>query len=288
MNKNRLQLFFGFLIVIAIVVWAASFSKFNADSSSTDKIYFLNVGQGDSEYIKLRDGKDILIDGGPDQKVLEELGKVMDFNDRRIDLVVLTHPHADHLTGLIDVVNRYEIGQVWESGVVYPSKTYDKWQDLLKQKNIPDSFVSYGQEKSFNNSATKFKVIYPLSTEKNLTIDNLNDSSVVTELDDGKFSSLFLGDSEKTVQIKYLDKLQQITVLKVGHHGSQNGTLEDLLQITRPAIAVIEVGKNTYGHPAASTLNLLKQYAIQIYRTDQNGTVEVDFNSTDYSVKENQ
>lgn len=284
MNKHRLQLFFGFLIVVAIVVWAASFSKFNADSSFRDKIYFLNVGQGDSEYIKLRDGQDILIDGGPDQKVLEELGKVMDFNDRRIDLVVLTHPHADHLTGLIDVANRFEIGQVWESGVVYPSKTYDKWQDLLKQKNIPDSFVSYGQEKSFNNSATKFKVIYPLSTEKNLTIDNLNDSSVVTELDDGKFSSLFLGDSEKTVQIKYLDKLQQITVLKVGHHGSQNGTLEDLLKITRPAIAVIEVGKNTYGHPAASILNLLKQYAIQIYRTDQNGTVEISTDSVNYNV----
>lgn len=285
MSKHRLQLFFGFLLVIAIVVWAASFSKFNADSPSRDKIYFLNVGQGDSEYIKLRDGQDILIDGGPDQKVLEELGKVMDFNDRRIDLVVLTHPHADHLTGLIDVANRYEIGQVWESGVVYPSSVYNKWQDILKQKNIPDDFVFFGQEKSFNNGATKFKVIYPLSTEKNLTIDNLNDSSVVTQLDDGKFSSLFLGDSEKTAQIKYLEKLQQITVLKVGHHGSQNGTLEDLLKIARPAIAVIEVGKNTYGHPAASTLNLLKQYAVQIFRTDQNGTVEISTDGTGYNIK---
>ena len=284
MNKHRLQLFFGFLIVVAIVVWAASFSKFNADSSSRDKIYFLNVGQGDSEYIKLRDGKDILIDGGPDQKVLEELGKVMDFNDRRIDLVVLTHPHADHLTGLVDVVNRYEIGQVWESGVAYPSSIYDEWQNILKQKNIPDIFVSYGQEKSFNNDATKFKVVYPLSTEKNLTIDNLNDSSVVTELDDGKFSALFLGDSEKTAQIKYLDKLQQITVLKVAHHGSQNGTLEDLLKTTRPAIGVIEVGKNTYGHPAASTLSILKQYAVQIYRTDQKGTVEISTDGINYSV----
>jgi len=284
MSKHRLQLFFGFLIVVAIVVWAASFSKFNADSSSTDKIYFLNVGQGDSEYIKLRDGKDILVDGGPDQKVLEELGKVMDFNDRHIDLVVLTHPHADHLTGLIDVAQRYEIGEVWESGVVYPSSVYDKWQDLLKQKNIPDSFVSYGQEKSFNGNMTKFKVSYPLSSEKNLTIDNLNDSSVVTELDDGKFSTLFLGDAEKTAQVKFLDKLQKITVLKVGHHGSQNGTLEDLLKITRPAIAVIEVGKNTYGHPAASTLDLLKQYAIQIFRTDQDGTVEISTDGVDYNV----
>ena len=285
MNKNRLQLFFGFLIVVAIVVWAASFSKFNADSSSKDIIYFLNVGQGDSEYIKLRDGKDILIDGGPDKKVLEQLGKVMDFNDRRIDLVVLTHPHADHLTGLIDVVNRYEIGQVWESGVVYPSSVYKEWQDILKQKNIPNDFVSFGHEISFNNDTTKFKVIYPLSTQKNLTIDNLNDSSVVTQLDDGKFSALFLGDAETTTQTKFLDKLGKITVLKVGHHGSKNGTLEELLKITRPDIAVIEVGKNSYGHPAASVLSLLKQYAVQIYRTDQNGTVEISTDGINYSVK---
>ena len=280
---NRTKLFFGILIITAVVVLVAV-SRGTADTKNLDRVYFLNVGQGDSEYIKLRDGQDILIDGGPDQKVLEELGRVMDFNDRRIDLVVLTHPHADHLTGLIEVANRFEIGQVWESGVVYPSSVYIKWQDLLKEKNIPSDYVAFGTEKSFNNNMAKFKVIYPLSNEKNLTIDNLNDSSVITELDDGKFSALFLGDAEVTTQAKFLDKLKKITVLKVGHHGSKNGTLEDLLKITRPDIAVIEVGKNSYGHPAASVLSLLKQYAVQIYRTDQNGTVEISTDGSTYDV----
>lgn len=287
MNKQKLQLFFGFLIVVAVVVWVAFFSKFNADTAKLDKIYFLNVGQGDSEYIKFRDGHDILIDGGPDQKVLSELGKVMDFGDRRIDLIVLTHPHADHLTGLIDVISRYEVGEVWESGVVYPSSVYDKWQNDLKQKNIADIFVTSNTEKSFNNGAIKFKVLYPLSSEKSLKIDNLNEASVVTQLDDNQISFLFLGDSETTAQTNYLNKLQKITVLKVAHHGSKNGTNEDLLKILRPAVAVIEVGQNTYGHPAPNTIDLLKSYAAQIYRTDQNGTVEISTDGINYNIKAN-
>lgn len=283
---ERAKLFLGALFVIAIVIGIAVFSKSTADTNKNLKVYFFDVGQGDSEYIKTPDGKDILIDGGPDDKVLQELGKVMDFGDRRIDLVVLTHPHADHLTGLVDVILRYDIGEVWESGVEYPSATYDVWKSEIKNKNIPDKFVSASDEKDFNIGAIKFLVLYPLSSLKNQKIDNLNNASVVTELKDGNFTSLFLADAEKSVQGKFLDKLSKTTIVKVGHHGSENGLLEDVLKVTRPAIAVIEVGKdNKYGHPAASTIALLKSYAAQIFRTDQDGTVEVDWDGTSYSVQ---
>ncbi len=284
--QKRLQLFFGFLIIAAFVIWIAAFSSGTADVDKNLKVYFFDVGQGDSEYIKMPDGKDILIDGGPDDKVLQELGKVMDFGDRRIDLVVLTHPHADHLTGLVDVISRYDIGEIWESGVEYPSATYDAWKSEIKNKNISDKFVQAGDEKDFNEGAIKFLVLYPLSNLKNQKIDNVNNASVVTELQDGNFTSLFLGDAEKSAQSKFLFKLSKTTIIKVGHHGSENGLLEDLLKITRPAIAVIEVGKdNKFGHPAASTINLLKSYAVQIYRTDQNGTVEIIWNGINYSVQ---
>ncbi|AKM82438.1 TPA: MBL fold metallo-hydrolase [Candidatus Berkelbacteria bacterium] len=288
MIKNRLQFIFGFLLVSAVIIWAGYFTNSNADTNNTDHIYFLDVGQGDSEYIKLRDGSDILIDGGPDQKVLTELGRVMDFGDRKIDLVILTHPHADHLTGLISVINRFEIGEVWESGVEYPSSVYDQWKNDIKTKNISDSFVTAGKSQSFNFGQTKFSVLYPLLPEKNLKIDDLNNSSVITQLSDGRISFLFLGDAQLEAQQKILNQLNLITVLKVGHHGSSNGTLDDLLKITRPAVGVIEVGKdNTYGHPASSVINLLKSYAVRIYRTDQNGTVEISTDGKSYNIKTN-
>lgn len=283
MNRNRLQLFFGFLIVICFVVWIGYFAGARGDSSGGLKIYFLNVGQGDAEYIKMPSGEDILIDGGPDDKVLNELGKVMDFGDRRIDLVVLTHPHADHLTGLVDVINRYEIGEVWDSGVEYPSAVYDTFRNDVKNKNIPEKFVKAGDEKSYENGKIKFQVLYPLLSEKNKTIDNLNNASIVTSLEDNKFSAIFMGDLEKSVSLK-LNK--NYTVLKVAHHGSENGLSEDLLKVIRPAIAVIEVGQdNKFGHPTKSTIDLLKSYVVQIYRTDQNGTVTVSSDGINYTVK---
>jgi competence protein ComEC len=111
---------------------------------------------------------------------------------------------------------------------------------------------------------------------------------MVTELEFNQFSALFTGDLEKTAQPQIYDKLQAVTVLKVDHHGSNTGTTDDWLKILRPAIAVIEVGAgNTYGHPHAATLNLLKNYAVQIYRTDQNGTVEIESDGATWQVKTN-
>jgi competence protein ComEC len=286
---ERVKLFLGTLLVIAVGIGIAVFSKSTADTSGQLKVYFLDVGQGDSEYIKTPAGADILIDGGPDNKVLSELGKVMSFGDNRIDLVVLTHPHADHITGLVDVISRYQIGEIWESGAAYPSTIYDAWKSQIKNKNITDEFPIAGREKDFDSGQIKFKVLYPLSSEKNKTIDNLNNASVVMELDFNKFSTLFTGDLEVTAQPQIYQKLHTVTVLKVDHHGSSTGTNDNWLKILRPAIAVISVGaKNTYGHPAASTIALLKAYAAQIYRTDQNGTLEISSDGISYSVKTNQ
>jgi competence protein ComEC len=282
-SKWKIQFILSALIVIAIVVWAGYFAQNKAETNNNLKVYFLNVGQGDSEYIKLPTGEDILIDGGPDNSVLAELGKVMDFNDREINLVVLTHPHADHLTGLVDVLQRYKVQEIWESKVNYPSATYDAFKNEINQNNINDKVAIAGLEEDFGQ--IKFKVLYPLASLENKKIDNLNNASVVTELDDNNFKALFLGDAEQNAQQQFLNQLTNMTVVKVAHHGSTNGLLEDLYKITRPAIAVIEVGaKNTYNHPAKATIDLLKQYAIQIYRTDQDGTVEIESNGVKYNI----
>jgi competence protein ComEC len=283
-QQHKIQIFFGILIIAAVAVWLSVYHQNQADTPNILKIYYLNVGQGDSEYIKLPNGKDILIDGGPDDRVLTELGKVMNFNDKEISLMVLTHPHADHIAGLVSVMERYKIGEIWWSDVSYPSNVYDAFKEKIKQNNIDNKIVSAGTEEDFDN--IKFKVLYPLTSLENKKIDNLNNASIITELDDDNFKALFLGDAEQDSQKQIINKLSKMTVVKVAHHGSTNGALDDLYKIARPTIAVIEVGaKNNYGHPAQSVINLLKKYLVQIYRTDQNGTIEIDFDGKNYQVK---
>lgn len=278
--KNRLKLFFGLLIIFAIFIWAGAFSTASVADTNLH-IYFLNVGQGDSEYIKTPSGNDILIDGGPDDTVLSELGKVMNLGDRKIDLVILTHPHADHLTGLISVINRYEIGEIWETGVEYSSGTYDTWKNSIKEKGIKSELVDENYQKIFDG--VKIKVLYPLSNLKNQTIDNLNNSSIISELDYNQFSALFLGDAEISAQAQILKKIKPMTVMKIAHHGSQNALNKDLMQIVRPSLVIIQVGsKNTYGHPSSNVILYLKSLAAQIYRTDEDGTIEIISNGETY------
>lgn len=288
-RKEKIQFFLGLIALIGLIFLIFYTTKPQASEQGLN-IYFLNVGQGDATYIKTPSGQDILIDGGPDNAVLTELGRVMSFSDREIDLVILSHPHADHITGLLEVLKRYKVDEVWETAVVHPSATYTSWQAEIKTQNIPEKFVSAGDEKIFDS--VKIKVIYPLSSLEKTTIDNLNNASIVNRLEYNKFSTLFTGDAEGEVQKILLKSSENMslyaTVIKVAHHGSENGISEDFLKMVRPAIAVISVGKdNKYGHPAVSVINLLKKYAIQIYRTDQNGTIEISSDGENYQVDKN-
>lgn len=278
--KNTRYLF-GLLFVIAIFVWIGFFVSSSADSSNNLKIYFLNVGQGDSEYIKMPDGEDILIDGGPDKSVLQELGKVMSVGDRQINLVVLTHPHADHLDGLVDILKRYQVDEVWQSGVNYPSAAYDEFKNIIAQENIKNDYVKAGDERNFGQ--IKFLVLYPLSNLQNQNFDNINNASIVNRLEYNKFSALFLGDAEKSAQQNLVNSAQRTNVVKIAHHGSSDSINENYLNIVRPEISIIEVGANNkFGHPAKATIDYLTRLASQIYRTDQDGNIEIESDGNNY------
>jgi competence protein ComEC len=280
-SKKILELIFGILTITAFVIVILLYQRPTADSGL--KIEFLDVGQGDAIYIKTVSGQDILIDGGPDNSVLAGLGKVMDLSDREINLVILSHPHADHLTGLVEVLQRYKVDEVWETGVAYPSATYDEFEKEIQTKNIPEKFVRAGDEKNFGE--TKISILYPLLELKNQKIDNLNNSSIVARLNYLNFTALFPGDLEKDAQAKVPTENLFSTILKVPHHGSQNGLSESFLKAVRPAVAVISVGKdNKFGHPHEATLNLLKQLAIKYYRTDQDGRIEIITSGQGYAV----
>lgn len=287
-KSNSMKKNFQFLLsvfTVAVVVVIVAFSQSRADVGGQKlRLYFLDVGQGDSAYIKNSDGTDILIDGGPDDTILTKLGKIMAFGDREINLVILTHPHADHLDGLVEVLKRYQVDEIWQSGVNHSTAAYAEFKNLISQKQIKNEFVQNGATKNFG--PVKILVLYPLLDLKNQDIDNVNNASVVSRLEYNQFSALFTGDAEKEVQQQILAQTQKATVLKVAHHGSKDALNEDFLAVVRPAVAIISAGKNNkFGHPHAPTVEALKRLAIQIYRTDQNGTIEISSDGVGYQVK---
>lgn len=230
-------------------------------------IAVFDVGQGDSIFIRTSNRADILIDGGPDNKIIYKLPKIMPWHDRQIDFIILTHPHADHLTGLLEVVERYEIENIITTGLVYDSELYFQWQKLIKEKEIKIFYVDepkiidLGQEK-----------LYFIQPEQNLvgqTSKNINNASIVFLLKTASTSALFMGDFEKE---ETFDFNNQVNFLKVSHHGASNGNSLNFLEKISPDLAAISVGQNNrYGHPQTQALNNLAEVSANIYRTDQLG-----------------
>lgn len=269
-----LSVLFLVLLILAGVFW---WQEYKNDGKLL--VYFLDVGQGDAIYIKAPDGQDILIDGGPDNSVIKELGKVMPFWDRQIDLVVLTHPDYDHVTGLVEVLKRYKIGQVLYTGAEVEAEVFLAFKEELADEEV--ILAENGQEFDFGEA--KLKIIYATDIA-----DNINDTSIISLLDFGETEFLFTGDAGLEVEKSIVDELEDVEVLKIGHHGSKNSTSRELLDKTNPEYSVIEVGEgNKFGHPNLSVLKMLEKADSSILRTDELGTIEFISNgkSLEYLVK---
>ena len=288
------------------------------------RIVFCDVGQGDAAYIRFPDGRDMLVDGGPNDKVLTCLGNHMPFWDRKINLVVLTHPQKDHMQGLISVLDRYSVDYFVRSEVGNDTEGYTKLVEVVERKKIAQKFVTTGERISVGS--TGLTVLWP-STEQVAKagdsarrplaglqgdalgsgvlgasiVGELNDYSVVLWLRYGDFDAILTGDADTRVEGEYmnlaLDRARlpaperppathgealragsdggQVEVLKVPHHGSKTGMTEAFLDWLNPELAVISVGKNSYGHPAEETIRQLRQKDSKIfgrrgrYRGDQ-------------------
>lgn len=244
--------------------------------SSAIKLTFLDVGQGDAELIVTPKGQDILIDGGPNDSVVNKLDKTIPFYSHKLDAIVLTHPHADHVSGLVAVVKKYQIGKVYMSGVTHTAPEYMAFLEALKNQNVPVQLVKSGDNLDFGDGI-KLDFLYPLASLKNQTAENLNLTSVVTRLSWGKASALMMGDLEAEGQEKLLASGQNVAsdILKVSHHGSKDSVDAKFLAVVNPKYAVIEVGKdNSFGHPSKEMLNLLS--GLIVYRTDYDGDIRFE------------
>lgn len=232
---------------------------------------FYDVGQGDAIFLKTYLGRQILIDGGPSDQVLSELGKDLPFYDRTIDALILTHPHADHVAGFVDVLKRFKVKKIILPEVEYKdSAVYQEFLNLVEQKKIQKIYAREGQ-RIWLDPATVFDIYYP---QGKLTTDDLNDTSIVGKLSFGKIKMLFTGDAGINVENMILPKYNlDSDLLKVGHHGSRHSTSLEFLKEITPNFAIIEVGKNSYGHPTQETLDNLKSANAYVLRTDQDHTV---------------
>ncbi|MGI8586972.1 MAG: ComEC/Rec2 family competence protein [Chloroflexia bacterium] len=240
----------------------------------------LDVGQGDALLIGTPGGHDVLVDGGPDPAVTAtRLGQHMPFWQRDISMVILTHPHEDHISGLIEVLKRYRVDSVLETPFEQGNQALEnEWHGQLALAHTSVTYAEDGQTVAVEPGLS-LHVLYPPAQLLSGTHSDINNSSVVVRLDYGSVRMLLTGDVETEAVHELLARERgalHAQVLKVPHHGSSTGLSPDLLAAVAPSVAVISVGRgNLYGHPAPSTLNLLRQAGVPTYRTDEHGTVEV-------------
>ncbi len=228
----------------------------------------LDVGQGDAFFIEMPTGERVLIDGGRDRSVLSKLGTILPPWDRRIDVLIPSHPDADHITGLVESIDRYQVGLIIETGV----QAHTPVGDAFAAIDAPRRFLSAGDIITFGR--VTLEALWPQEGLARTYPENRNDTSLVLRLDYGRTSMLFTGDAENTVEAVLADAIGHIDVLKVGHHGSLSSTSWELLVGSTPDYALVSAGEdNSYGHPHPVILSRLKSVGAQIFRTDTQGDI---------------
>lgn len=273
------------LLVLLLTVFLLLLSTI---ASPQDKVVFLDIGQGDA--ILLQEGTaQILIDGGAGRTVLTRLGEELPYFDRKIEVVIATHPDRDHLEGLLHVLEKYPVGLVVLPPVPHTSQLQEEWLTRLQAaalaKNVAYRFAAVGQELQVGE--LKIAVLGPPPASlavggppasPTFLAGKTNNASVITRVDFGQLSLLLSGDAEVPVEQALVARtaasLLDVNVLKAGHHGSKTSTSQELLAATTPSLVAISVGKdNSFGHPHPSVLARLAAMHTPIVRTDEAGSI---------------
>ena len=209
----------------------------------------------------------------------------MPFYDRTIDLLILTHPDADHITGLIEVLNYYQVGHILTSGLKKDTTVYQRWRNLIEERNIPLTIAQTGQRVILQEGIV-LKVLWPKQSLIKSLSKNTNNVSIVGQLVYGQTEFLLTGDIEKEIEQRLLNQDWDLTsdILKVPHHGSKTSSGYNFIKAVNPQIAVISVGlNNRYKHPHAAVLERLKN--LLIYRTDENGDIRIITDGTLFKIE---
>jgi competence protein ComEC len=246
------------------------------------RVTVLDVGQGDGILVESGRGGRMVVDGGPDpNRLLLALDERLPPWDRRIDVLVLTHPHEDHVAGLATILQRYRVGRVYEPGMLGPGPGYRAWEDGFANGGPPHGRLSTGDRLTLDQ--VRFRVLWPDANRVPLKPPDggtsINNVSIVLLGEFGQHRFLLAGDVEEGVDPELLARgIPGVDLLKVAHHGSRTASTEAFLEAARPRVAVVSAGAgNPYGHPAPSTLERLHAIARETFRTDTDGSVDVAF-----------
>lgn len=265
---------FIFVLVLLVISCVLLCILFALASPKKLEVSFLDVGQGDAILVSTPSGKSMLIDGGASARVLDQLAERLSFFDRTVDVMVATHPDADHITGLIAVLEKYEVKNIVVSPVEGSTKIVTEFDKRVESEYATIHVAKVGDSIDFHDGVIAH-ILYPsknFHAKKNET----NDASVVLLIMYGDMSFLLTGDLPTTSETKLLGTHLQkkITVYKAGHHGSKYSSGEQLLSYIKPEYSVISAGKNNkYGHPNQEAVSRLQKYSQEVLSTIDRGTI---------------
>jgi competence protein ComEC len=267
-------------ICLAAIIPAAIFMSNLPDSRL--HVYFLDVGQGDAVLVQ-QGSTQVLIDGGPSPEALTlELGRIMPFWDRSIELVISTHAHDDHLTGLVEVLSRYRVGQILEpqqaaaAGEEYSLALFAEWRRLIEARGVPVIQAQVYQQLRLQKMV--IDILNPAPAPLSGKVSDIDNNAIALSISCGAVSFLLTADMSFEGEYELLMErlVSGCSVLKVGHHGSRTSSSVNFLRVVSPGAAVISVGDNNYDHPHPEVVARLEEMvgAGNVYRTDLDGTLE--------------
>lgn len=271
-----------FVIIALFFVYKNISSNIGFGHNKKLQVYFLDVGQGDAIFIKSPSGKTMLVDAGPQNNVLKPLSKRFLFRKKHIDVLLATHPDADHVAGFVPVMQNYSVDVFVESAYQKDNQILAQIETLVNEKVKNHIIATEGTIIDLGGGAT-FKILSPNDSELN---SDSNNASIVGKLIYGNNSFLLTGDASISNEIRLVKDYSSIDlksdVLKLGHHGSRTSSAIEFLQNVKPQIAIISAGKNNrYGHPHPEVLNRLKNLNIPHISTATDGTVCLESNGQD-------
>ena len=272
--------FFILLSLLSLNILVLPFVVF-LSSPAYLEVSFFDVGQGDSIFIKAPGNYQVLIDGGPSYSaVLNGLSREMPFNDKEIDLVILSHPESDHMTGLLSVLENYKVDNIIWTGIEKEGVKFETWKRMISEEGANIYYAKLGDKIIMGDAS--LEIVNPKESLEGKTFKESNDTAVVSKLQYKDSSFLFTGDISSKIESELTDI--DIDVLKVPHHGSRYSTSEELLKKTSPLISVIQVGKNSYGHPTEDVLTRLNNFGIKVLRNDTNGDIKIVSDGLNYKI----
>lgn len=263
--------------IALLVVLASLLSQFIGRGRLTVDVF--DIGQGDAMLITTPTGEHILVDGGPDASVVAKLSRRLGFFDRTIDLVIATHPQADHITGLLSVLDHFTVKRVMLTTIKNETPEYRALREKISEKGVALADSADIPRVDFGDSrGVALDVLWPQRSYSGRLVDDPNIVSTVFRLTYGATRFLFTGDAGNDIEQQLLKGGTDLRAgaLKVGHHGSDTSTTQAFLDAVSPSVAAISVGrKNTFGHPSRRVLRRLERAGVATYRTDAHGDIRI-------------